>query len=41
MGKDKYLMQVGPVGKGPFRINYLGNNKGEVKITANHKLIRA
>jgi precorrin-4/cobalt-precorrin-4 C11-methyltransferase len=41
MGKDKYLMQVVPVGKGPFRINYLGNNKGEVKITANHKLIRA
>lgn len=41
MGKDKYLMQVVPVGKGPFRINYLGNNKGEVKITANHKIIRA
>lgn len=41
MGKDKYLMQVVPVGKGPFRINYLGNNKGEVKITANHKIIPA
>lgn len=41
MGKDKYLMQVVPVGNGPFRINYLGNNKGEVKVTANHKIIPA
>lgn len=41
MGKDKYLMQVVPVGKGPFRINYLDNNKGEVKVTANHKIIPA
>lgn len=41
MGKDKILIQVVPVGNGPFRINYLGNNKGEVKVTATLKYIKA
>lgn len=41
MGKDKYLMKVVPVGKGPFRINYLGEGKGEVKVTANHQIVKA
>ena len=41
MGKDKILIQVVPVGNGPFRINYLGNNKGEVKVTAKVKYIKA
>lgn len=41
MGKDKYLSKVVPVGNGPFRINYLGNNKGEVKVAANFKYIKA
>lgn len=41
MGNDKILIQVVPVGNGPFRINYLGNNKGEVKVTAKVKYIKA
>ena len=41
MGKDKILIQVVPVGNGPFRINYLGNNKGEVKVTAKVNYIKA
>lgn len=41
MGNDKYLSKVVPVGNGPFRINYLGNNKGEVKVAANFKYIKA
>lgn len=41
MGKDKLLAKVVPVGDGPFRINYLGNNKGEVKVAANLKYIKA
>lgn len=41
MGKDKYLMKVEPVGNGPFRINYLGDGKGEVKVYANHKIVKA
>lgn len=41
MGQDKILIQVVPVGNGPFRINYLGNNKGEVKVTAKIKYIKA
>ena len=40
MGNDKYLSKVVPVGNGPFRINYLGNNKGEVKVAANFKSLR-
>lgn len=41
MGKDKILAKVVPEGNGPFRINYLGNNKGEVKVTATLKYIKA
>ena len=41
MGKDKILAKVVPEGNGPFRVNYLGNNKGEVKVTATHKYIKA